>query len=145
MCRFAAVLASRCKCPLSYYYDLCSHAPKPDRCPTKTSSIDAYEIDNTKPFCTSCRKAREDAMYEAFYEQRREKTRQAREIDWPNEHVSELRKGMRDDLYEKLKTAYKPLPALPEGSLDRSNPDVRTVEKELNAKGYYIQGGNKPS
>jgi len=43
-----------------------------------------------------------------------------------------------------LTYANKPLPALPKGSLDRSNPDVRKIEKELNAKGFYIQGGKKP-
>lgn len=77
-----------------------------------------------------------------FYEDRREKTRQAREVDWPNEHISDLRKEMRDNLYEKLKHAYKPLPTLP--NADMSNPDVRRVEESLNARGFYIEGGKKP-
>lgn len=81
-------------------------------------------------------------MYEEFRAQRREATQQAREIDWPNEHISELRKEMRDDFYDRLKHAFKPLPALP--SADMSHPDVRKVEESLNARGFYIEGGKRP-
>ena len=52
-------------------------------------------------------------MYDEFHEERREITKLARSDNMDDEEISMIRKVLRDQFYEKLKYANKPLPALP--------------------------------
>ena len=113
MCILGCSVASRCRHLLTYYYDHCKDSPYPDRCPTDTSAVNAYEIDNQTPFCTLCWETMEKKMYDEFHEERRGITKLARSDNMDDEEISMIRKVLRDQFYEKLKYANKPLPALP--------------------------------
>ena len=52
-------------------------------------------------------------MYDEFHEERRKITKLARSDNMDDEEISMIRKVLRDQFYEKLKYANKPLPALP--------------------------------
>lgn len=83
-------------------------------------------------------------MYEEFHEERREITKLARSDNMDDEDISMIRKVLRDQFYEKLKYANKPLPALPDGVHASSSGDMKKPEKEVNAKELYMLGGNAP-
>lgn len=83
-------------------------------------------------------------MYEEFHEERREITKLARSDNMDDEDISMIRKVLRDQFYEKLKYANKPLPALPDGVHASSSADMKKPEKEVNAKELYMLGGNAP-
>lgn len=81
----------------------------PDRCRTDTSTVDAYEIDNETPFCKVCWETTEKQMYDEFHEERREITKLARRDNMVDAEISMIRKVLRDQFYERLKYANKPL------------------------------------
>ena len=87
-------------------------------------------------------------MYAEFHEERREMTRAMRAEHLDDEVISAARKQHRDLFYERLKTANKPLPALPVDASTSSDASSDTVvaqlERDLNAKGLYMLGGNPP-
>lgn len=83
-------------------------------------------------------------MYAEFYEERREMTRMMRADHLDDEKISALRKAHRDIFYERLKTAKKPLPALPDDASASSVSAIAELERDLNAKGLYLLGGNPP-
>ena len=147
MCRLVEVLASGCRHPLSFHYEHCSRASYPHCCKSRISAVDAYGIGST-PLCESCWKGTEAKMYAEFHEERREMTRAMRAEHLDDEVISAARKHHRDLFYERLKTANKPLPALPLDASTSSDASSDTVvaqlERDLNAKGLYMLGGNPP-
>ncbi len=83
-------------------------------------------------------------MYVKFHEERREMTRTMRAEHLDDEEISAVRKQHRDMFYERLKTANKPLPALPDDASASSITAIAELERDLNAKGLYLLGGNPP-
>ena len=83
-------------------------------------------------------------MYDGFHAERREITQFARSDQLDDDKISMIRKVLRDQSYEKLKYANKPLPALPKGATTNSTVDIKQLEQNFNAKGLYLLGGNAP-
>ncbi|KAK0516076.1 hypothetical protein JMJ35_002110 [Cladonia borealis] len=84
-------------------------------------------------------------MYAEFHEERREMTKMMRAERRDDEEISAARKQHRDIFYERLKTAKKPLPALPDdASASGSISAITELERDLNAEGLYLLGGNPP-
>ena len=114
MCRLTVILAATCKHSTRYEYSHCAASPYPKRCPELIDSVSASIIDGKEAFCPPCFKAIRTEMFAAFYAERRMVTSTARaEGCWTNDEISEMRIELRDQFYEKLKYANKPLPALP--------------------------------
>lgn len=83
-------------------------------------------------------------MYAEFHEERRKMTNKMRAEHLDDEEISAARKQHRDIFYEKLKTANKPLPALPDDASASSVSAIAELERDLNDKGLYLLGGNPP-
>ena len=83
-------------------------------------------------------------MYAEFHEERREMTKAMRAEHQDDEEISAVRKRHRDIFYERLKTANKLLPALPDDASASSITAIAELEGDLNAKGLYLLGGNPP-
>ena len=83
-------------------------------------------------------------MYAEFHEERREMTKAMRAEHLEDEEISTVRKQHRDIFYERLKTANKPLPALPDDASASSITAIAELERGLDAKGLYLLGGNPP-
>ena len=64
-------------------------------------------------------------MYDEFHEERREITKLARRDNMDDTEISMIRKVLRDQFYERLKYANKPLPALPNGAHATSSTDMK--------------------
>ena len=145
MCKLIEVLASRCRHPLSLQYEHCNHVDFAHLCKAKTSAIDGYSIGNTQPLCESCWKGTEAKMYAEFHEERREITKKMRAEHLNDEEISAARKQHRDMFYQRLKIAKKPLPALPDDASASSSISATTeLERDSNAEGLYLLGGNPP-
>jgi hypothetical protein len=86
----------------------------------------------------------EKQMYDEFHEERREITKLARSDNMDDTEISMIRKVLRDQFYERLKYANKPLPALPDGGHATSSTDMKKPEKEMIPKALYTLGGNVP-
>ncbi len=83
-------------------------------------------------------------MYAEFHKERREMTKTMRAEHLDDEEISAVRKQHRDIFYERLKTASKPLPALPDDASASSVTAVAELERNINAKALYLLGGNPP-
>ncbi len=113
MCQLTCHLAARCRHPICYQYDHCAQAPYPNRCPVLVNSVDASVLDDNKPFCDVCYKKMETEMTDQFRQERLRLTAKARAEDRSVVQISEMRKELMIEHYERLKCANKPLPAVP--------------------------------
>lgn len=129
MCQLTCHLAARCRHPIRYEYDHCAIAPYPNRCAELVNSVDASVLDDNKPFCDLCHKRMEMEMTERFRQERLRLTTKARAENRSVDEISEMRKELMIEHYERLKCANKPLPTVP--MTDTEFPSSSTSSEQV--------------
>jgi len=118
-----------------YEYQHCAESPYPKRCPELLDSIAGKVFDENQAWCNVCWNQLKDKMTADFHAERRMVMSTARaEGCWTEDEISQMRMELRDQYYEKIKYANRPLPALPNGKTKDSFPMItsgRSVQPTL--------------
>ena len=119
MCVLTAFVAPRCRHTTKYEYKHCAGSPYPKRCPELIESVAKCVADETQAWCTVCWRDVKEKMTADFHAERRMVTSTARaEGCWSDDEISQMRMELRDQYYEKVKYANRPLPSLPNGYVE---------------------------
>ena len=116
MCQLTGYLASKCEHIVRYDYAKCAEeqafSNKP--CLELVHTVAPLVVDHSRPFCNSCFEDIQEEMTAEFREERRLMTSIARaRKSVTHDQICQMRIGLRDKFYERMRYTNKQLPPLP--------------------------------